>query len=356
MIILIILIISTFLLGILMGKSSYIYIKYKTNIYLLMIYFIIIFVYIFKNNSTFPDLPQYFMALYTSQFVEWENIEQLGGFKYGNKFEIGWCILTKLLAETYLSEIFFIFVISSFILFSYLKTFKQYSTCIWFSIIIFILTIFYNSCFILRQHVAVSICILSIPYIEKRDFIKFIIIVLIACTMHQSALIFIIMYFLYNVELNKKYLACFSLFAILLYTFISFTFHYISTLTQSFDTYMLDERSSLGSNLTGVFISFSILIFVYFFYKTKTIDKFRQLILHALLIICLINVIKVGLPGTIGRLANYFTIFYIIGISNSVSLISNRSIKFISILLIVSAYLFLSMQTMAYEFELVPIF
>ncbi len=48
----------------------------------------------------------------------------------------------------------------------------------------------------IRQAIAMSICMLSIRFIQKRKFIPFLLLVLLAAQFHHSAYIFIVMYFL----------------------------------------------------------------------------------------------------------------------------------------------------------------
>ncbi len=54
----------------------------------------------------------------------------------------------------------------------------------------------------LRQAVAMSICLFSIEFVKKRKLIPFALIVLLAMQFHQSAIVFLIVYFLYGLKLN----------------------------------------------------------------------------------------------------------------------------------------------------------
>lgn len=56
----------------------------------------------------------------------------------------------------------------------------------------------------LRQAIAMSICIVSIKYIQERKLIKFILMVLFACSFHQTAIVFLLLYFVYGLKVNSK--------------------------------------------------------------------------------------------------------------------------------------------------------
>lgn len=57
----------------------------------------------------------------------------------------------------------------------------------------------------LRQSIAVSICFLSISFIEEKKICKFIIAVLIACTFHYSAWIFLMAYPVYYFPMKRSW-------------------------------------------------------------------------------------------------------------------------------------------------------
>ncbi len=54
----------------------------------------------------------------------------------------------------------------------------------------------------IRQSIAMSICMLSMRYIQKKSFIKFLLLILLAAQFHHSAYIFIVMYFLGRQKAN----------------------------------------------------------------------------------------------------------------------------------------------------------
>ena len=143
-------------------------------------------------------------------------MSELQNYLITDKYEIGWCCYTKFFSSISNDFSFIIFATAFIYLFCFWLLIKRYSKYLLFAVVLFVILRFYNSCFILRQNTAVAICLLSIPYIENRKPIKFALTIRFASLFHQSALIFSIMYFLYNVSINKKYVPTFRTHFILL--------------------------------------------------------------------------------------------------------------------------------------------
>lgn len=56
----------------------------------------------------------------------------------------------------------------------------------------------------LRQSLAISICLLSVRYCKQKKLLKFFSVIIIATLFHSSALVFVLAYIAYGVELNWK--------------------------------------------------------------------------------------------------------------------------------------------------------
>ena len=119
-------------------------------------------------------------------------------------FEIGYFLLTKFCAWLGISDQCFLLVIAALIYLPVFKLIYEYSFSPYISLLCYFAFGYYSySAGIFRQMIAVSICVCSIPYIRKRMFCKFLAVILIAMTFHQTAIIFLVMYFIWNVDLVK---------------------------------------------------------------------------------------------------------------------------------------------------------
>lgn len=62
----------------------------------------------------------------------------------------------------------------------------------------------------IRQGIAICICLFAIDYCINRKFLPFVLVVVLACSFHASAFVFIISYFIYGKELKLRWIALFG--------------------------------------------------------------------------------------------------------------------------------------------------
>lgn len=131
-------------------------------------------------------------------------------------FERGYtlyCYLIHLFSD---NRYIFFFVTS---VVSYLLVFKSLKFCktfILFSLFLFFCKYFLMSFVYVRQFLAMGVVWLAIPFIIKRKFWKFFLIVLLASTLHTSAIVFFPTYFICIKKLSKRILILGMMFSILL--------------------------------------------------------------------------------------------------------------------------------------------
>lgn len=99
----------------------------------------------------------------------------------------------------------FYFIVNAFLLIVLMvKTIKDYSKNPWISLLFFLgFPLFYlNSLSVIRIFSAIAITFYGFKYIEKQNFLRFAMTVLIASMFHKSAIITIIFYFLKDIKLK----------------------------------------------------------------------------------------------------------------------------------------------------------
>ena len=262
-------------------------------------------------------------------------ITQQGLFYIKNsRFEIGYSYLVYFL--THLSENYtvFLLIVSFFINIMIGKFIYNYSKSPAFSLLLFILLrFFFGEMNIMRQFIALCIFINSIKYIENRNFIKFTIVAIIASTIHSSALFAFFIYFLYNLKLslNKKVICVivativfFLLYKVLIYL-TGFLGIYSSYVTEYF-----------GSNKLASIISFIISLLVYVFCNiiqkkyNKSIKnddplEYKRLNFYnnIAFVMIIINFLAIRI-SILDRVTDYYEIFYILLIPNTINMIKER--------------------------------
>lgn len=101
----------------------------------------------------------------------------------------------------------FIFILFSIAFFLKVKTLNYYSKDFFLSLLIYVSAIFLiydvNG---IRQGLAISLVLLSIPYILNKNVYKYLFIVLMATICHTSAIIFLPFYWIANIRFKKKFI------------------------------------------------------------------------------------------------------------------------------------------------------
>lgn len=125
----------------------------------------------------------------------------------------------------------------------------KYSEVPWISLFLISAMVFYLYAFsILRQTMALSILLFSIPYLEKRDAKKFILMALLAFLIHRSSIIFLLLYPLCNVKFERKYiflaLALFAFGIVASYTFLP---NLLSSVLALFNISTIDVHFALNN-------------------------------------------------------------------------------------------------------------
>lgn len=99
------------------------------------------------------------------------------------------------LPAIYWSEPFLLFLLSGLIIYPLaFYSFKKLSVSPSLSLIIYVGLFYLISCSIIRQAIAVSICLYAYKYVQEKSFVKFFFIILLATLFHYSAIVSLIIY------------------------------------------------------------------------------------------------------------------------------------------------------------------
>ena len=268
-------------------------------------------------------------------------------------WELGYVIFNKLITLITINERIFILITAIIGLIGPYIFIKRYSKNYFLSLIIYIgfnfLTMQY---FIIRQSIAMTILFFAMKYIENKKILPFTCLILIATLFHSSAIIFVLVYVLTNVKLNKF---------VYIIICISYAMAYIF---KDYIAILVREEFSYNVITSGGKTLLIILIIVYAiicFLNHLCInnyddnDRRKEKILNSMYILAIFfQLLTIG-TNIMARLVTYFSIAMVPMLPNSIEKLSNKNIKylftFVLILLIVVYNLFLS------EFELyVPFF
>jgi len=317
-------------------------IKKKKIIYLVIASIPIFILYNFKNNFLFPDINEYF-----SDFVYYAKTNN-----YFTKHEIGWDKMSFFLSRISSNPLILVVLISIVVIVAFFSTVYRYSNILWLSIFIFLCSYVYFSFFILRQYLAMAICLFTIPYILKRRFIPYLIITLIAISFHYSAIIWLVVYFIFYFKFNWKYILGVIFIAILFIKYQSLLLYSDFSYGTNLHIYVESGFFNLNSFIVSLF---PIAVFVSGNMRNfKDVNGIDILALEMSLISVILNILVFfNLEfNLLFRVSNYFSLLSFLLIPNSIYKIKNSLLIFIMISITIIFYLLLlSREVSLYGFK-----
>lgn len=324
----------------------------RQNVAFLRISFIhILLLYMFKDNSLFTDLDAY--SIYYRSLKP--NLNNIIIERSDDRFEIGWYILNKTIKFFNGGHVILFLLSYLFILYSFFRFIKLFSAYIWISVVLFMCSCFYDSMFVLRQWIAISICLWSIPYIIKNNFLIFFIVTSLAISFHYSAIIWLFSFFLYKIGNKKRDYVLFILIIIVIYSILNIAIDYIRSLFPALDAYTTGEKPELlGMKSKPLYIYFSILLFCYYcFGGINKLEGYNRLFF--LMVVCsFIMSIVASIDDSFTlftRLSLYYGDAIVFLIPNAINRIHNMSIRIVSIWTIFIFYFFLLNSKAIYGFR-----
>lgn len=229
----------------------------------------------------------------------------------------------------------------------------KYSKIPFLSFIIFFSLNYFAMEFTLLKHcIALSILILSYDYIVKKDFKRFVLVVILAAFFHRTAIIFLIVYPLGNLKTGYKNI---SAIVISLFASVAIGKDILNVLILAININHYTKYINADSNtLTFFFLNLFIYLFVIIFFKKyKKENEYNRLM----------NIFTIGIcistfATTIGeslRMSTYFTIYSLILLPNAINVITQRVNKdiiiiLLSFLLIMYFFLFTMNNNMIYPY------
>lgn len=294
------------------------------------------------------------MGNYKSFFIKTTNSSFFYLFEH-IEFEIGFKMYTKIItlfSRSYSVFIFITAILSMWGVYEFIKeNSKNYSA----SIFIFLTFNYYIYLFcLLRQVLAISFLLLSIKYVKKQKFLFFLPYVLLATAFHKSAIIFLIVYYLPKLKLNKKKITYFCLASFLLFLFKRPIIHIVTVL---FYNRYLHFRDTSGQGYTMFFFLLSVLLGIIYLFKDFDIQKKENKILIGMLMICIPLQILATTQGLIARLVLYFSHCLIVLIPNALETLKDKKLQkmlyllyYILLMWFVSCMIIVEPMYVPYEF------
>lgn len=249
--------------------------------------------------------------------------------------EMGYVVLNYLISFLTSNRYIFILTYTLVIYFLLYLSFKEYMTDYPLAIVMFLAMMFFFTFTYLREVMAVMIAWMSIKYIYNRKLLKFIFVILLAMSFHNSAIVLMPMYFIPIVRFNKRTVIVFM--TILFLMGISPVPRILATAFtgligsggQRMGQYDPSEESALGGIridyvLEAVFFLYIILMN----YNSISTDKKKIVLQNTAIIFCGILLFFVR-SSEGGRLSWYYVVGIIATICNILDFVKKSNLLFI---------------------------
>ncbi len=274
----------------------------NTNIFLISSFLLLFLVHSFKEYGSFPDLTAYVYGFKEVDSRTWMYL--VNNDIYTFKCERGFAVFMKAVSLVSKDNVFFLATVSSLILAGYFVTIKKYSNIVWLSVIFLLLGPYCRSLFVIRQHLAVAVCMASVYFIIRRKLIPYLILVAIAFSFHKTAIVFLPLYFLYGIDKGShlKYLFLTG-FLVLISTF-RLVVYFMAEEIGGYSSYT-DEGGEMHFNYIILSLSLLIVRLIVMgksFFKGD-IDKLLSIVLC---IVSLMSIVGASFEST-GRILLYYT-------------------------------------------------
>lgn len=295
----------------------------------------------FKSTYVGSDTPEYF-SMYQI-FSQQSLMSPLPTYP-----EAGYVIMNRILGELGLNFFGYQILYSLFVYTVLYWFLVKYSSNIAFSVFFFIG--FRFQFFVMtgmRQSIAIAILLLSLPSIVNRKIFKFVFLVIIATLIHNSAITYLLLYFVPIKRLDIRNVAkilTLCILALLSFGFLLDTFvsvfplygEYLVRIEQYDGTFVYIRSALIASLLAiGVFIKdpqFQILSKQSDYRSANDCDfctnsvNMKRVVLNGVVLSLIVSMLAISI-NIATRIGIYFNILFTIFIPNNIELLANRTIK-----------------------------
>ena len=211
------------------------------------------------ENAYLSDFAINYRRIIQAKHISWSECFTSG-------VAIGNAIFRKIIAEVFGNPQWYFVITSLIIICCVIYTIKKYSPSLFLPIFLFYtIGSYFTSNNITRQAMAAAIVMLSWVYIFDRKLLKFLMIVLLASTVHISAIFFLPMYFLSEIKLGRNQYILYLIFGMMMFVARNPIIHFFQSLVYS--NYTETSYGTTGSNPLRLILTSVIAIYLYFYSK-----------------------------------------------------------------------------------------
>ncbi|MFW6015621.1 MAG: EpsG family protein [bacterium] len=248
---------STIIFGIIIPKAN----GNNRKVYLFITFSIMFFYSALRGSSVGIDTSNYLDIFNEIKYMGLVNsVKTL-------RFEYGFIFFNYLLSFTNNAQLFLI-ATSLFIFYSFSKTIYRYSYNVIISTFLFVAFFFGRTMNTVRQFVALSIILLSLPYLFNKKTLKFVIMVIMASMFHSTAILFMVLtlyalpkininnYTLLKMNINKKTIMATGIIVVVLIYKFDLVVNFFFALFPQYSRFMNVTRYTATSEVNMFWVIF----------------------------------------------------------------------------------------------------
>lgn len=175
-----------------------------------------------------------------------------------------------------------------------------------------------------RYYLALAIAVAVIPYVLGRQWIKFILLVLLGATLHKSILVVIPLYFFASLTWKKWQL---GLAAVFCSTFFFMQDFYLKVVVFLYPTYEDTEYLEGGTSIVNIARCLAVLIFSLIYYKNTVKDSRRNRFYFYCNLGALVMYVCCSFLPIISRIGYYLTFTHIFFLPALIKEVENKNLK-----------------------------
>ena len=208
---------------------------------------------------------------------------------------------------------------------------KNNSRIPWLSLFLYIAMTFWPESFnIERQAIAFSFLLIGFSNIKNRRFFRYLFWVLLATSFHVSSIIWVVLYFVYNLKLDRKYWIAVIGGGIVVYIFAgSILRTAISFLYANNGKYSTIVSTGAGRGYLLYLIGVLLIQMIIFYRYQDNDNKDTNLFIHMLVIAVLLQLLSLQLPFVV-RAVRLFSISIIFLIPEDISMLRGKESKLLA--------------------------
>ncbi|MBQ8596462.1 MAG: EpsG family protein [Lachnospiraceae bacterium] len=175
-----------------------------------------------------------------------------------------------------------------------------------------------------RYYLALAIGVLAIPYVLRKEWVKFVLLVLLGATLHKSLLVVIPLYILASLTWKKWQLALAALFCT---TFFFLQDFYLKVVVFLYPTYEDTEYLTGGTSLVNIVRCLGVLVLSLMYYKKAVKDNRRNSFYFYCNLGALVMYVCCSFLPIISRIGYYLTITHIFFIPALLKSVENAKLR-----------------------------